>query len=255
MTLQHLSYGQGNPLLILHGFLGSSDNWGTQAKLLAEHFHVFVPDARNHGRSPHAGEFDYAVMAEDIREFMKQHDLPATSLIGHSMGGKTAMLLALRYPELVRKLVVVDVAPKQYPHLHDEILEALTSLDPSRHSSRQEIDRALAVKIPSLTTRQFLMKNLARDGGGFRWKMNLPVLSRNYDRIAEEIFSDRPFESPALFLISEQSGYVQDEDIPQIRELFPQSVFVGVNVGHWIHAEAPAEFGRIVTEFLRTETT
>lgn len=253
MTLQHLSYGQGNPLLILHGFLGSSDNWGTQAKSLAEHFHVFVPDARNHGRSPHADEFDYAVMAEDIREFMRQHGLPATSLIGHSMGGKTAMLLALRYPELVRKLVVVDVAPKQYPHLHDEILEALTSLDLSRHPSRQEIDRALAVKIPSLTTRQFLMKNLARDeGGGFRWKMNLPVLSRNYDRIAEGIFSDRPFENPALFLISEQSGYVQDEDIPQIRELFPHSVFVGMNVGHWIHAEAPGEFVRIVTGFLKS---
>lgn len=253
MKLHSLSYGRGNPVIILHGLLGSSDNWGTLAKQLGDQFQVFALDARNHGRSPHDDAFDYAVMAEDVREFIEEHHLPPVSIIGHSMGGKTAMVLALQHPELVRKLVVVDIAPREYPHLHDEIFEALTSLDLSHYSSRNEIEQALAIKIPSLTTRQFLMKNLAReDNGGFRWKMNLPALQGNYDRIAEEISSNRPFGNPALFVISEQSGYVQDEDIPRIRELFPHSVFVGLNAGHWIHAEAPAEFARIVTVFLES---
>lgn len=251
MKLHFLSYGQGDPLIILHGLLGSSDNWGTIGKQLGNRFRVLIPDARNHGRSPHSDEFNYQVMAEDLRELIEDHHFSSVSLIGHSMGGKTAMTAALRHPDLVKKLIVVDIAPREYPPQHEEIFDALLSLDLTTASSRTGVDTMLAATIPSHTTRQFLLKNLSRDDEqGFRWKMNLPVLHRNYGAIAEAVDSDRPFTNPALFIISEQSGYVQDEDIPRIRELFPQSVFVGLNVGHWIHAEAPGEFVQIVTRFL-----
>ncbi len=254
MNLHSLVYGSGLPLLILHGLLGSSDNWHTLAKRFGNYFHTFALDARNHGRSPHAPDFTYNVMAQDVEQFLHEHQLGAANIIGHSMGGKIAMKLALSHPRMIRRLIVVDIAPKRYARLHDDILEALSSVDLSRYTSRQDVDRALAERIGDQTTRQFLMKNLSRDESGqFIWKMNLPAITQQYDRISDEVDSDRPYEGPTLFVVSKKSGYVLDEDVPAIKRLFPRAEFVWLNVGHWIHAEAPEEFLAISLEFLKRQ--
>lgn len=253
MLLHYQSYGAGNPLIILHGLLGSSNNWHTLGKVFGEQFRVFALDARNHGRSPHAEDFNFTVMADDVREFIEQQNLQSASLLGHSMGGKTAMQLALTYPHLVHKLIVVDIAPKPYPRLHDEIFETLSTTRLEMFNSRKAVDEALAARIPDFAARQFLMKNLSRDDfGKFRWRINLPVIQQNYDAIAAAIESNRTYEKPTLFIRSERSGYIESNDLPAIKKLFPQAQVVGVDVGHWIHAEAPQEFARIVLEFLNS---
>ncbi|MBI3578291.1 MAG: alpha/beta fold hydrolase [Ignavibacteriales bacterium] len=251
MNLNYQSYGHGHPLLILHGLLGSSDNWHTLGKAFSEKFHVFAIDQRNHGRSPHSDSFNYPIMAEDIREFMEQHNLPSAYVIGHSMGGKTAMQFALTYPARVDKLVVVDMGPQEYPREHDTIFGALHSVDLQTVASRQEVDNLLAKKIPSTATRQFLMKNLARDeSGAFRWKMNLDAIVKNYPDITTGIETQAIFNKPTLFVKSNRSGYVEENDVPLIKRLFPQAEIIGLDVGHWVHAEAPQEFLRIAMEFL-----
>jgi pimeloyl-ACP methyl ester carboxylesterase len=255
MKLHSLVYGSGSPLLILHGLMGSSDNWHTLAKRFGTFFHTFALDARNHGRSPHTPDFNYDVMAQDVMEFLHAQQLNAANIIGHSMGGKTAMKLALSHSQLVRRLIVVDIAPKRYPRLHDEILETLGSIELSLYTSRKDVDRALAEGIVDRTTRQFLMKNVSRDAEGrFMWKMNLPAIAQQYDRISEEIVSDRPYEGSTLFVASKKSGYVLDEDVPAIKRLFPRAEFVWLNTGHWIHVEAPEEFFGIVLDFLNRES-
>lgn len=245
------AYGNGHPLLILHGLLGSSDNWHTLGKAFGEKFHVFALDQRNHGRSPHSDIISYPVMAEDLREFMAQNNLPSAHAIGHSMGGKVAMQFALTRPSLVDKLVVVDMGPQEYPREHDTIFEALYSVHLQSVSSRQEVDNALAKNIPSITTRQFLMKNLARDEhGAFRWKMNLDVITKNYLELTKGLDTQGVFDKPALFIKSNRSGYVTEKDALQIKLMFPQAEIIGLDVGHWIHAETPREFSRIVMDFL-----
>ncbi len=167
------------------------------------------------------------------------------------MGGKAAMWAALRYPEVVERLVVVDMAPRAYSAMHDEILAALNSINPGAFSSRGEIDRALSMRVPDFATRQFLMKNLMRtDEGKYGWKMNLPVLTSCYPEIVSAIDWNGTFNKPTLFARSQRSSYIIDEDIPDIRKLFPQSTFASFDTGHWIHAEAPREFAKVVTEFL-----
>ncbi len=252
MNLHFQSYGNsGKPLIILHGLLGSSDNWHTIAKTFGEHFRVFTLDARNHGRSPHSDLFTYEAMADDVREFLAQHHLPSAHLLGHSMGGKTAMQVALTHPELVDKLIVVDIAPRAYTRQHDYIFDAVSSLDPSTFASRNQINEALSEKIASETTRQFVMKNLARDESGvLSWKMNLDVIRKQYDGINIALDSTKSFDKPALFFKSNKAGYVTGDDERKIHQMFPQARIVGLDVGHWIHAEAPEEFARIALEFL-----
>ena len=254
MQLHYQSFGQGRPLIILHGLFGSSTNWNTLSKALAAHYRVLAVDQRNHGGSPHTDDLSYALLAEDLREFMQQQGLATAYLLGHSMGGKTAMEFALRYPAAVERLIVVDIAPRPYPPHHDEILDALCDLDLAAYRSRSELDAALAGRIPDLTTRQFLLTNATRDeSGGFRWKLNLPALERNYDQIVGGVTTGRSFAGPALFVRGERSDYVQPSDEPEIRALFPQASIVTVaDAGHWVHAEAPAEFARLVREFLPT---
>jgi esterase len=251
MKLFFQEYGAGPPLVILHGFLGSLDNWHSLSRRFAASFRVFSLDQRNHGRSPHSEEFTYEAMADDLGEFLHDHDLRGSSIIGHSLGGKTAMRFALDHPESVGRLVVVDIGPKAYPAHHDAILEALRSIDLSRYSSRDQVAEALAGSIPSNTTRQFLLKNLKRnDDSSFSWKMNLRVLDREYDAVNKSITASRPFEKPTLFVRSLKEGYVLDEDLPGIRQLFPVCTIVDVSVGHWIHAEAPDLFFGTVMDFL-----
>jgi esterase len=252
MTLHSQEYGSGQPLIILHGLFGSLDNWHTMSKIFGGSFRVFAVDQRNHGRSPHSDIFTYEALAEDLREFLDEHELKSAHVLGHSLGGKTAMQFALTFPDRLHRLIVVDMAPRAYPPVHDEIFDAMLPLDLRSYSSRQQVDEAMAKKIPDVATRQFLMKNLSRDESGrFRWKVNLEVIKNNYDEIARAIESDRTFTHPTLFVRGSRSGYVRDSDLPDIRKLFPQSEVADLETGHWVHAEAPEAFSRLVLEFLK----
>jgi len=173
-------------------------------------------------------------------------------MLGHSMGGKTAMHMALAHPKRVDRLIVVDIAPKAYPPGHLEILEALTELDPSAFGSRSEIDAGLARRIPSYPIRQFLLKNLRHDGPGkYSWQMNLASITENYDAIRDRVYAAGIFEGPTLFIRGGASPYIDNTDLPEIRRLFPAAEVITVpGVGHWVHAEAPEAFGRIVLDFL-----
>jgi esterase len=254
MHLYHRSYGSGHPLIILHGLLGSSDNWQIMAKEFGSLFQTFTLDARNHGRSPHSDEFSYRIMSEDVRYFMDLYKLQSTILLGHSMGGKTAMKFALTYPDRVEKLVVVDIAPRAYGLIQDPILEALASLKLYIYRDREEIDADLAKKIPELAVRQFLMKNLLRnENQKFIWKMNLDVIRNKYAEIDAAIVSERSFEKPALFMRGELSEYITPQDESAIKKMFPKATIATISgAGHWIHADAPGEFAQTLMNFLCT---
>lgn len=254
MRLFSHSYGKrGHPLIILHGLLGSSDNWHTLGKAFGKYFRVFALDARNHGRSPHSDTFNYRAMAGDVLEFLQHQNIPSAYLLGHSMGGKTAMQFALTYPTLVHKLIVVDIAPRAYDRQHDYIFEAINSIDLPSYTSRKEINKALSNRISSEATRQFVTKNLARNNfGAFRWKMNLDIIRRHYNEMNIALNASQRFDKPTLFVRSNKAGYITKDDEQQIYSMFPYSQIVGLDVGHWIHAEAPEEFAKIVLEFLKT---
>lgn len=255
MQLNYKSFGEGYPIIILHGLFGTSDNWQTIAKKLAENYTVYIIDQRNHGRSPHDDTFNYEVMAEDLQAFMESQWIYEAHVIGHSMGGKTAMQFALNYPDLVNQLVVVDIAPKAYEGGHQAIFEALFSLDLDKIDNRKTADKLLAKKIADFGVRQFLLKNLTRKKeGGFRWKMNLPVIYQNYNQILSTITSLDTFDNPTLFIRGGASDYVQDEDMQNINLLFPNAELTTVeNVGHWVHAAAPTELLKLVKDFLSQE--
>lgn len=241
-------------MIILHGLLGAHGNWHTLSRTrFSEHSHVFAVDQRNHGESPHRDRFDYDAMAEDARDFILEHTDGSATLLGHSMGGKTAMQTALRFPEVVDRLIVVDMAPRSYPPSHQPIIEALQNIDPSEYSDRSAIDDALAEDIPAFGIRQFLLKNLAYDTDTetYRWKMNLPVIAENYDRVIDAVTVEKPFDKPAVFIRGANSSYVQDDDMDQILELFPQAELVTIeNAGHWVHADQPKELADAVDAFL-----
>ena len=253
MQLAYQRYGAGPPLIILHGLLGSGDNWQTLSrKAFALHFEVFTVDLRNHGRSPHSATFSYPAMVEDLIEFMDTHGLATTHLIGHSMGGKTAMHLALAQPNAVRRLVVVDIAPKPYPPHHTPIFEALRSLHLDTHGSRTEIDAALAEALPAKPIRSFLLKNLQRDPDGrYRWKINLDGIYQSYSNINAGLATDGTFDGPTLFVRGGASSYVADTDIETIRLSFPGAQLATIEgAGHWVHAEKPHAFAEAALAFL-----
>ena len=252
VQLHSKEFGSGEPLIILHGLFGSLDNWQTLARRLAESWRVITVDQRNHGHSPHADVHTYAAMAADLRAFLAEHRLSPVRLLGHSMGGKTAMRFALDSPDDVRSLTVVDIAPRAYSRHHDHILDALCGLDLARFTTRRDIDAALAVSLPDPAVRQVLLKNVRRtDAGKFGWKMNLPVIRDQYDELLAEIRGNRPFAKPALFLRGGKSDYVRESDLPSIRLLFPNADVAEIDAGHWLHAEAPDEFARILDAFLK----
>lgn len=252
MQLNYQSYGQGSPLIILHGLFGSSTNWNTLSKRFGASCQVFAVDQRNHGASPHTDQSSYQLMAEDLQVFMQEQNLESAHLLGHSMGGKTAMQFALTYPNLVQKLIVVDIAPKTYPPHHDTIFDALCGLNLSEYSSRSELDRALAQKIDSAPIRQFLLTNVTRnDAGCFTWKMNLGGIYQTYDAIISNLESPGHFAKPTLFVRGETSDYILDEDRPAIKALFPAAQIITIKgAGHWVHAEAPEAFYNTVIHFL-----
>lgn len=251
MELYYREFGQGSPVIILHGLFGFSDNWQTIAKGLSDNHLVITPDLRNHGRSPHAPTHSYPEMADDLREFMEAHWIFNAAVVGHSMGGKVAMQLALSHPDLVQRLVVVDISPAGAEDNHSSIFDALHSMDLSKMSTRKEAETYLAEHIADMGTRQFLLKNVTRDAEGrFTWRMNLPVLWKHYNDILAPV-SGETFDKPALFIRGSRSGYIKDADFPLIKSLFPKAEIATVeDAGHWVHADKPAELLLILKKFL-----
>lgn len=239
------------PLIILHGFFASSRNWRACAEKLAADFRVYVLDARNHGTSPHSETMTYEAMAADVAFFITENELQNVSLIGHSMGGKTAMWFALNYPNLVQNLIVVDIAPISYKHSFDPLINALQNLPLAELSNRKQAELLLADMIPELSYRQFLLQNLVLKSGGYQWRIDLAIFQRNAANIllfpnAETVSK---FIGRTLFVAGENSRYVK----PNSTELlFPfAKIHVIPNAEHWIHVQQPEAFLKAVTDFLR----
>lgn len=243
MKLHYRELGEGKPFVILHGLFGFSDNWQTHAKKLASYFRVILVDLRNHGHSDWSDDFSYDLMVSDLKELFDDLQLENVVLLGHSMGGKTAMLFAQKFPDLLEKLIVVDMGVKAYPMHHDHILEGLNSIDLTKLTARSEAEKQLAKHIDSDGVRQFLLKNIYwKEKGKMAWRMNIPVLERELPNIISALPAGESFV-PTLFIRGEMSNYVLDEDFQEIENQFPDSEFVTIpNAGHWVHAEAPEEF-------------
>jgi esterase len=251
MNLHFEVVGEGRPFVILHGLLGSADNWRSMTRRLGALYQVFAVDLRNHGRSPHSDILDYDVMTADLREFMEQQALHGTILLGHSMGGKVAMQFAIDYCERVDRLVIVDIAPKPYKPSQRYLLKALRSVDLTRCSSFADVDAALTPEVSSESLRQFLLKNLARDENGhLRWKIHLEAIDRNYDRLLRGLAVERSFSKPTLFIRGGRSNYIEDNDASLIRQMFPQAEIATLpGAGHWAHVDQPEEFFQTVVNF------
>lgn len=253
MKLHSTILGEGKPFLILHGFLGMSDNWKTLGKEFADAgYEVHLIDQRNHGRSPHSEEFNYLVMAKDIKEYCDHYDLNDCVLLGHSMGGKTAMLTAALFPHIIEKLIVVDIAPKYYAPHHQQILKGLKAIDDATLTSRGEADDVLGQYIKEPAVRMFLLKNLywkTKEKLGLR--LNLDVVSREVEAVGEELPADKKYNKPTLFIKGEKSNYITPEDRSLIDNHFPGAEIVEIpGAGHWVHAENKDAFYDAVMRFL-----
>ena len=267
----HLFYrveGAGKPVVIVHGLYGSSDNWLTVAKKLSIEYKVFMIDQRNHGRSPNSNEHNYELLKNDLVEFFDQQNIEKAILIGHSMGGKTAMSFAADYPERIEKLIVVDIAPKDYFllndesqfYLHNNILRAMLEIDFSRIESRKDVENYLNERIDGTQIVQFLLKNVQRnkETHHFEWRLNVPVLYENLDEIISGVdarwFDYRLpiYNYPVLFIKGTDSNYILPEDYASIRRIYPEAQITEIpNAGHWLHAEQPQLFMEAVWRFLK----
>lgn len=252
MKLFHRKIGSGEPLLILHGLFGSSDNWLSIAGEMKDLFQIYLLDARNHGRSPHSPVFNYPAMVEDVYEFLGDLNLRQVSMVGHSLGGMTAMNFALEYPHRVRQLAVIDIAPKKYPVHHQNIMDGLLSINPDKIKNRREADEQLALHIDQSRVRQFLLKNLYSDShGNFKWRLNLPVIAQNLEQIGAGIQSRQQYVNPCLFIRGGLSDYILDEDEPAIKVFFPRSQIQTIpDTTHWLHAEDPDSIIAALRRFL-----
>jgi pimeloyl-ACP methyl ester carboxylesterase len=251
MKLFYRQAGQGPPLIILHGLFGSSDNWFTLAKTFAQQYQVWLLDQRNHGQSFHHPEFNYRVLTEDLEKFIAGHNIQQPTLLGHSMGGKTAMNFAVKNPGQVKNLVVVDIMPKSYPVHHDYILEGLQAVKQAALPSRAAADELLARHIPQADVRQFLLKNLARNADGrLTWRINLDAIDRNIESVGAGMLYDGAYAGPTLFVNGARSDYYRPGDEQTARQYFPASAWAQLDTGHWVHAEKPEEFADTVFRFL-----
>lgn len=255
MKLAYRKYGEGQPLLILHGLFGQSDNWNTLAKRFGDNgFEVYTIDQRNHGLSPHSSEWNYEAMASDVREFIDEHQLEHPILIGHSMGGKTAMTFALNYDGILDKLVVSDIAPIAYPAHHNEVIKALKSVNFDLLKTRKEAEEVLSQYISDFGTKQFLLKNIYWEQGGnerMNWRFNLAVIADEYSEIMSEVLN-KSSRVKSLFVKGEKSNYISNEDTYAISIRFPNYELVTIpNSGHWIHAEQPDLFYNEVMKFIK----
>ncbi len=254
VKLAHTAFGTaGPPVVILHGLLGAAQNWATIAKRLAATHRVFALDLRNHGASPWAARMTYHDLAADVLAFMIEHDLAPAQVIGHSMGGKVAMQLALSHGAAVARLLVVDVAPIAYPQNFIRPIEAMQRLDLTALPHRSDVDAALRPAIPDADVRAFLMRNLVRTEAGFAWRPNLAALAANMSDLAAFPANDgRTYQRPTLFITGERSDYVLPTHRSDIERYFPNAGIAAIaNANHWVHAEQPAAFLERAQAFLR----
>ena len=246
--------GKGKPLLILHGFLGMSDNWKTLGTQYAsEGFEVHMLDLRNHGRSFHSDDFNYEVMVQDVLEYCQANNIEKANIIGHSMGGKVAMLFATEYPVRVDKLIVADIGPRYYKPNHTDILVGLNAVDFSQKPDRNQVDEILKNYVPDFGTRQFLMKSLYWvEPGQLEFRFNLTIFNKKIEEIGEALPEDAIFNGATLFIRGGNSNYIVEEDFELIKKHFPKESLVTIpNVGHWLHAENPKLFFEETAKFLK----
>ena len=240
-------------ILILHGFLGSGDNWKSVGrKLNPLGYTIHLIDQRNHGRSFHSEKFDYDIMCEDLFNYIKYYNINNAILIGHSMGGKTAMNFSLNHPKLVSKLIVLDTSPREYPVLHQNIIDSLKEIDLSIFTNRKEIDIELRKSVTQQGLRNFLTKNIYRmNDGNLNFRFNLQSLSQNIDKIGQKIESNTKFSSEVIFIKCETSDYINESDKVMINNLFPNAKFYKIpNAGHWLHVDNPIDFISILLSLI-----
>ncbi len=243
--------GSGPPLVILHGLFGSGTNWRRIADNLKHHWQVFTPDLPNHGKSPWVTNMSYPAQAQAVAQFIQQHALDRPVLLGHSMGGKTAMTVALTTQIKLRALVVADIAPVSYQHSHGPLVRTLQQLDLTNLTSRQQADQALASDIPDRTLRQFLLQNLELRNNTLHWRLNLDVINTQIDSLSGFPEVVVPYDGPTLFVYGSRSDYIDATHASTIKSLFPQSQMHAIaNAGHWLQAEQPEAFLSALEDFL-----
>ena len=252
MTLHSRIEGEGIPMIILHGFLGMSDNWKSLATQFASAgFQIHALDLRNHGKSFHSEEFNYEVMVEDVKNYIQAHQLKNSVVLGHSMGGKVAMLLATMYPNLVSKLIIADIGPKYYAPHHQTILAGLNAVDFSKNPTRSDVEQIVSTFISDFGTRQFLLKNLYwKTPEQLAFRFNLQVFNDKIETIGTALPFENKFDGPTLFLRGAKSDYILDADFETIYHHFPNAIIDTIfNAGHWLHAENPNAFYCEVEKF------
>ena len=253
VKLSYQELGHGTPVVILHGLFGSKRNWGAIAKRLSAHHRVLTVDMRNHGCSPWVDGMDYRDMSQDVADFIAAKGLGPCTMIGHSMGGKTAMTLALGRPELVSRLVVVDIAPVERETGFGAYIEAMAEVPLAACDSRADVEEHLADVVAHKMVRSFLVQNLTRDEAGFRWRINLAALDAGMDQIADfpQPNHHHSYQGPTLFVAGAASDYIQPHHMGEITRLFPTATVTHIpGAGHWLHAEAPDVFLKELTAFL-----
>ena len=253
MLLHSNILGKGKPFIILHGFLGMNDNWKTLGKKFSDQgYEIHLVDQRNHGRSFHSDKFNYNVLVEDLKHYCEAYNIENIILLGHSMGGKVAMLFAAKYSELVSKLVIADISPRYYTLHHQSILEGLSALDFNVLKERKEADDVLANYVSEFGIRLFLLKNLYWvEKGQLALRINLKALQENIEEIGEALPIDSKFEGVTLFLRGDNSDYISSNDEILIKNHFPNAIVKTIsNAGHWLHAENPKEFYETVIRFI-----
>ena len=254
MKLFTRQFGTGRPVIVLHGLFGLSDNWATFGRLLSGHYSVYIPDLRNHGQSPHSSVFDFPSLENDLVELVEEHGLNDIFLIGHSLGGKTAMFFTLHHPEMVKKLVVVDISLRKSPpnREHQLLLDAMMAVDFSMAKSRGDVEKQLQTQVKSLKLRQFLLKNVYwRDRHSLGWRPNLGAINENLLSVFEGVNASGIFVGPTLFIRGGSSDYIRDADLDEMKTKFPGAeVKTIANASHWVHADAPGEFYGLVKNFL-----
>jgi len=252
MNLHYRKYGEGKPLIILHGLFGSSDNWHSLGRRWGKHFQVFVLDQRNHGSSPHESAMNYEEMSQDLFQFISQQRLGPVHIVGHSMGGKVGMLFASSHPDLVEGLVVLDIGIEKVVGKHETILKMFDSMDPTEYTSRGEVGSRIDELINSTAISQFLQKNILRRlDGSLAWKFNHHALLEHYNDLTMALELDQPYIGQILFVRGGDSDYLEDSLTPEILDTFPLARLETIEgAGHWLHADKPAELFSLVLEFM-----
>jgi esterase len=254
MKLAYREFGEGQPLIILHGLFGQSDNWNTLAKSFAlQNLRVFTLDQRNHGLSPHSKEWNYEVMADDLLEFIEDRQLEKPILMGHSMGAKTVMFFDLKYPGIAAKLILVDMAARAYPPHHEIVLKALHAVDFDKIQNRKEAEAILNKYLDDFGTKQFLLKNIywrEEEPKKMDWRFDLETISKNYDQMTVAVPMTQS-HTPTFVLNGEKSTYVNEHDRDDFRHRYRHISFETISqAAHWVHAEKPKEFFEAVMRFI-----